>query len=171
MPDRGARSKRHRVRKTDRGSEAGGGSHRLAQPIPGQSPSTLWVRIETSLARERQAQSRLWGTKRAAGLKDAISNFFAGLSAPQWQALAAAAVAICAVEAGAIAYLAGAGCTGGVPCRVRPESGDKPKPFRFYRIVLGHGHHRGDRQDPGRCLRDHCRRAERGYALPPGLAQ
>lgn len=69
--------------------------------------SALWARIEKSLDQERRARPRLWLAKRAGGLKDATSSFFAGLSAPQWQALAAAAVAICVVEAGAIAYLAG----------------------------------------------------------------
>ena len=85
-------------------------------------PSALWARIEESLEQERQAQSRLWLTRRAAGLKDAISSFFAGLSAPQWQALAAAAVAVCVVEAGAIAYLAG---SGNAPATFHAASGPK----------------------------------------------
>ena len=88
----------------------------------GSPPSTLWTRIEKSAGQESRVQSRPRLAKRAAGLKDGISSFFAGASVPQWQALAAAAVAICVVEAGAIAYLAGAG---NAPAKFHIASGPK----------------------------------------------
>ncbi len=88
----------------------------------GNPPSDLWARIEKSVEQERKARSRSWLDERAAGLKSAIAGLFAGLSAPQWQALAAAAVAICVIEAGAIAYLASSDNTS---AKFRTASGPK----------------------------------------------
>jgi hypothetical protein len=71
----------------------------------GEPSPALWARIEKSVELERQAQSRQWFQQRTAGLTEAVSNFFAGLTMPQWQAVAAAAVVLCVAEAGTIGYL------------------------------------------------------------------
>ncbi len=88
----------------------------------GNPSSALWARIERSVELERQAHSHAWLGEWATHLKEAVSSFFAGLSVPQWQALAAAAVAICVAEAGAIAYLSG---TDGAPAKFHAASGPK----------------------------------------------
>lgn len=88
----------------------------------GNPSSALWARIEKSVEQERRARAQSWLTARIARLTEAASSFFAGLSMPQWQALAAAAVAVCVVEAGAIAYLAGGD---GAPARFHAASGPK----------------------------------------------
>jgi anti-sigma-K factor RskA len=88
----------------------------------GNPSSALWARIEESVEQERQVRSHSWLTDRFAHVTEAVSSFFAGLSVPQWQALAAAAVAICVAEAGAIAYLAG---SGGAPATFHAASGPK----------------------------------------------
>lgn len=84
----------------------------------GEPSSMLWARIQQSAGHERK--TRLWLAGRIAGLKDTVSSFLTGLSAPQWQVLAAAAVAICVVEAGVIAYLAGGDST---PAKFHTASG------------------------------------------------
>ncbi len=94
----------------------------LLNEAAGAPPSALWARIEKSVELDRQARSHPWLAERIAHLKDAVSSFFAGLSAPQWQAAAAAAVAICVVEAGAIAYLSGNEST---PAKFHAASGPK----------------------------------------------
>lgn len=78
----------------------------LGAPSP-----AVWARIEKTVDRESKAQTSVTLPGRIQALKAAFSDFFAGLSAPQWQALAVAAIAICAIEAGAIAYLAGSANT------------------------------------------------------------
>lgn len=65
-------------------------------------PPALWARIGQSIEQERKPQAGRFQTLRAA-----VANFLAELAAPQWQAVAAAAVAICVIEAGALIYLAG----------------------------------------------------------------
>ena len=134
--------------------------------------SALWARIEKSLDQERRARPRLWLAKRAGGLIGRYFKLFRG-------AFGAAMAGPRSRRGGNMRCRGGRDCLSGgrrqrtckVSCRVRPASGDKPKAFRLYRIVLGHGHHRGDRQGARRCGRGHGRRAECGYALPPWLAQ
>ena len=94
----------------------------LRNEAAGKPSAALWARIERSAELDKQARSHPWLEERIAHLKDAVSSFFAGLSAPQWQAAAAAAVAICVVEAGAIAYLSGSGNT---PAKFHTASGPK----------------------------------------------
>ncbi len=72
----------------------------------GGPPAAVWARIEESVEQERKAQAGARPAERFQTLRSAISNFLAELTAPQWQAIAAAAVAICVLEAGALAYLA-----------------------------------------------------------------
>ncbi len=88
----------------------------------GSPSSALWARIERSVELDRQTHSHAWSGERIAHLRGAVSDFLAGLSMPQWQALAAAAVAICVVEAGAIAYLSG---SDGAPAKFHAASGPK----------------------------------------------
>jgi hypothetical protein len=78
----------------------------------GGPPPGVWQRIEKSIGQEKHAQSSLRQTARIQSLKDAISGFFSELTVPQWQAVSAAAVAICVIQAGALIYLSGAGQPG-----------------------------------------------------------
>ncbi len=87
----------------------------LGKPSP-----DVWARIEKSIGEERQPRSSLPLAERIHGLKAAVSGFFAGFTAPQWQAVAAAAVAICVIQAAAIVYLAGGE---GAPSKYRTASG------------------------------------------------
>ncbi len=87
----------------------------------GEPSSALWARIEKSVEQDRKQPVRQWLAQRTGGLVDAVSGFFAGLSTPQWQAVAAVAIAICVVEAGTIGYLAG----GGAPQKFHVASGPK----------------------------------------------
>ena len=73
----------------------------LGKPSP-----AVWERLERSIEHESREEA---GAQRASffeGIKTKVSGFFSGLTMPQWQAIAAAAVAICVVQAGAIAYYA-----------------------------------------------------------------
>ncbi len=72
----------------------------LGEPSP-----ELWARIEASA--ELAKPARLGLKERAHSLSASLANFLSELTAPQWQAVAAAAVAICVIQAGAIVYLAG----------------------------------------------------------------
>lgn len=94
----------------------------LLNEAAGKPSPALWARIEKSAELDRQARTNPWLAERIAQLRDAVSSFFAGLSAPQWQAVAAAAVAICVVEAGAIAYLSGSETA---PAKFHAASGPK----------------------------------------------
>jgi anti-sigma-K factor RskA len=72
----------------------------LGEPSP-----EVWARIERSVEAERRERSRSWLTERIQALKASVTAYFGGFMLPQWQMAAAAAVAVCALEAGAIAYL------------------------------------------------------------------
>lgn len=85
----------------------------------GGPPPGVWARIEASVEEEKRERRGSWAVH-LASLKAAIANFFAGLTVSQWQVAAAAAVALCVVQAGVIAYLAGAG-TG--PAKFHAASG------------------------------------------------
>jgi anti-sigma-K factor RskA len=87
----------------------------------GVPSSALWARIERSVEQDRKAQRHQWFMRQANALADAVSGFFAGLSGPQWQAVAAAAVAICVLEAGAIGYMA----SSETPAKFHVASGPK----------------------------------------------
>jgi hypothetical protein len=84
-------------------------------------PAALWARIEKSLEKEEKEQSRQRLAQRTASIKDTISNFFAGLTTPQWQGIAAVAIAVCVLEGGAIGYLA----EGSAPAKFQAASGPK----------------------------------------------
>jgi hypothetical protein len=71
----------------------------------GTPPQAVWERLERSIAQERRPLSPAWLTGALGTAKTSVSSFLAGFSKPQWQALAAAAVAICVVQAGALVYL------------------------------------------------------------------
>ncbi len=86
----------------------------------GQPPHAVWERIECSIEQESSERS---GARRASffgGIRNSVSGFFAGLGAPQWQAVAAAAVTVCIIQAGAIAYLSQGG---GEPAKYGTASG------------------------------------------------
>ncbi len=74
------------------------------EALGGPSPD-VWARLEQSVERDKQAQSRLRTIQRAHSIRTAVSGFFSGLTLPQWQAVAAAAVALCVIQAGALIYL------------------------------------------------------------------
>jgi len=67
----------------------------------------VWARIEKSAGEERRVHPHAVLAERIHALRASVSEFFAGLTAPQWQAVAAAAVAVCVIQAAAIVYLAG----------------------------------------------------------------
>jgi len=70
----------------------------LGKPSP-----AVWQRLERSIEQEsREARAQRAGFFE--GIKTTVSGFFSGLTIPQWQAIAAAAIAICMIQAGAIAY-------------------------------------------------------------------
>jgi hypothetical protein len=71
----------------------------------GSPPREIWERIERSVEQSRRTQSsaRISGSIEA--VRNSFSRFLAGLTMPQWQAVAAIAVAICVIQVGAIAYL------------------------------------------------------------------
>jgi anti-sigma-K factor RskA len=73
----------------------------LGKPSP-----AVWERLERSIEQESRERARAQRAGFFEGIKATVSGFFSGLSTPQWQAVAAAAVAICVIQAGAIAYLA-----------------------------------------------------------------
>jgi hypothetical protein len=71
----------------------------------GELPQSVWARLEQSVEEERREQSRGRRASFIQSLKTGVSGFFAGFTMQQWQVAAAAAVALCLVQAGAIAYL------------------------------------------------------------------
>ncbi|MGO8954529.1 MAG: hypothetical protein ACLQF2_14550 [Rhodomicrobium sp.] len=75
----------------------------------GHPSRAVWERIGRSIEEEKKARSSVWLAKEIHSLKASISSFLAGITMPQWQAVAAAAVAICVIQAGAIVYLSGSG--------------------------------------------------------------
>jgi len=75
------------------------------EALGGPSPA-VWERVGKSIEQERKPQTSMRLGERFQTLRAALSNFLAELTTPQWQAVAAAAVAICAIEAGALIYLA-----------------------------------------------------------------
>ena len=87
----------------------------------GELPQSVWERLDQSVEQERREQSRVRRTGLIEGLKTSVSGFFAGLTMQQWQAAAAAAVALCLVQAGAIAYLV----QDGGPAKYGTASGPK----------------------------------------------
>ncbi len=89
----------------------------LGKPSP-----AVWERIERSIENEKRVQASVRRAGFIEGVKTSLSGFFAGLSAPQWQGVAAAAVAVCIIQAGAIAYLAN---SGGEPAKYGTASGPK----------------------------------------------
>ncbi len=91
----------------------------LGRPSP-----DVWARLKKSIERERRVQSNVWPRERFRSLKAALSSMIAGLTAPQWQAVAVAALALCVIQAGAIVYLAGGAST---PAKYRTASGQQTK--------------------------------------------
>jgi hypothetical protein len=86
----------------------------------GEPPPAVWRRIEASIEQEKRAQRSVGLAEKARSLGTSISSFLANLTVPQWQAVAAAAVALCVIQAGALIYLAG---SGGTPSKYQPASG------------------------------------------------
>lgn len=87
----------------------------------GELPPAVWERVDQSVEQERREQSRVRRAGLIEDLKTSVSGFFAGLTLQQWQAAAAAAVALCLVQAGAIAYLV----QDGSPAKYGTASGPK----------------------------------------------
>jgi hypothetical protein len=82
----------------------------------------VWARIEASIGQEQRARRSLGLAEKARSLGDSLSSFLAGLTAPQWQAVAAVAVTLCVLQAGALIYLTG---TGTGPSKYQTASGPK----------------------------------------------
>jgi hypothetical protein len=91
----------------------------LGEPSP-----ALWTRIKTSIEQEKRSQQGLGLAAKARTLRASLSGFLASLTAPQWQAIAAAALALCVIQAGAIIYLASSGNT---PSKYQTASGPKAR--------------------------------------------
>ncbi len=72
----------------------------------GELPRSVWERLEQSVEEERRKQSRDRRAGFIESFKTSVSGFFAGLTMQQWQVAAAMAIAVCFIQAGAIAYLA-----------------------------------------------------------------
>jgi hypothetical protein len=79
----------------------------------GEPPASVWARIEASVAGEKRASGLAALRARLISASGRFSSFLAGLTVPQWQAVAAIAVTLCLVQAGAIVYLAGGGAPAG----------------------------------------------------------
>jgi hypothetical protein len=62
--------------------------------------------LERSLEQEKRERSRARPGNFIEATKSSIFGFLAGFTKPQWQAVGAAAIAVCIIQAGAIAYLA-----------------------------------------------------------------
>ncbi len=73
----------------------------LGKPSP-----AVWARLECSIEQESREEARARRAGLFEGVKTTAFGFFSGLTIQQWQAIAAAVVAICVIQAGAIAYLA-----------------------------------------------------------------
>ena len=71
----------------------------------GELPRSVWERLEQSVEEEGRKQSRDRRTGFIESFKKSVSGFFAGLTMQQWQVAAAMAIAVCVIQAGAIAYL------------------------------------------------------------------
>jgi anti-sigma factor RsiW len=71
----------------------------LGKPSP-----AVWQRLERSIEQVSREEARAQRAGFFEGIKTTVSGFFAGLTMPQWQAIAAAAIAVCVIQAGAIAY-------------------------------------------------------------------
>jgi hypothetical protein len=84
----------------------------------------VWTRIESSIEQEKRARRRLRLAEKARSLSGSISGFLASLTAPQWQAVAAVAVALCVIQAGALIYLAG---SGNAPSKYQTASGPQAR--------------------------------------------
>ncbi len=69
-------------------------------------PRVLWERLERSVEQDIREKSESSRNASFARMKGSLSEFFDGFSMRRWQAIAAAAVAICVAQAAAIAYLA-----------------------------------------------------------------
>jgi hypothetical protein len=90
-----------------------------AQGLP--SPA-VWARLEASIGQDGRARRSLGLAEKARALSASISGFLASLTAPQWQAAAAAAVALCVIQTGTIVYLAGSSTA---PSKYQTASGQK----------------------------------------------
>jgi hypothetical protein len=88
------------------------------EALGGPSPS-VWWHIEASIEQEKRARRSAGLAERARSLSASISGFLASLTVPQWQAVAAVAVALCVIQAGAVIYLAGGG---NAPSKYEPAS-------------------------------------------------
>jgi hypothetical protein len=75
----------------------------------GEPPAAVWRRIETSIGEEKRSRRSLGLAEMVRSAGTSISSFLASLTVPQWQAVAAIAVALCMIQAGALIYLAGGG--------------------------------------------------------------
>jgi hypothetical protein len=91
------------------------------EALGGPSPA-VWTRIEASIGQERRARRSLGLAEIARSLSASISGYLASLTVPQWQAVAAVAVALCVVQAGAVIYLAG---SGNAPAKYQSASGPR----------------------------------------------
>jgi anti-sigma-K factor RskA len=91
----------------------------LGEPSP-----AVWRRIETSIGQEQLARRSFGIAKKARSARASLSRFLAGLTMPQWQAIAAVALALCVIQAGAVIYLAG---SGNAPSKYRAASGQKAR--------------------------------------------
>ncbi len=69
-------------------------------------PRALWERLERSVEQDMRETSESSRRASFARLKASLSEFFDGFSMRRWQAVAAAAIAICVAQAAVIAYLA-----------------------------------------------------------------
>ena len=87
----------------------------------GEPPQGVWARLEQSVEEERREQSPGRRPGLIERLTTSVSGFFAGLSMQQWQLAAAAAIALCVIQAGAIAYLV----QDGGPAKYGTASGPK----------------------------------------------
>jgi hypothetical protein len=84
----------------------------------------VWARIEASIEQEKRARRSLGIAEKARSLSASLSGFLASLTVPQWQAIAAVAVALCVIQAGAVIYLAG---SGNAPSKYQTASGPKAR--------------------------------------------
>lgn len=97
----------------------------------GSPPKAIWERLERTIEQESRTRSEARWPSMVQSARDSISSFIAGFTKPQWQLAAAAAIALCVVQAGAIVYLAKSEGTAKFTTASGPKTDTKAKAAAF----------------------------------------
>jgi anti-sigma-K factor RskA len=94
-------------------------------------PRAVWERLERTIEDESRARSQARWSGFLLSAKNSVSGFTAGFTKPQWQLAAAAALAICIVQAGTIIYLTQGGGTAKYTTASGPKTEARTKSSAF----------------------------------------